>query len=124
MVCEREKQRNCRKRDDSLERETYLILSKPKFYRGEAVLRKHLRTFEENQISNIIRRTKGKRTLKIHQFYSAEKYPKGYAEISKTILPQLKTAKTPSFSTKNLQKKNKKMNKISKFFENIFDGLR
>ena len=48
-------------------------------HRGEAVLRKHLRTFEENQISNIIRKTKGKR-LKFHQFYnSAKKYPKGYA---------------------------------------------
>ena len=29
-------------------------------HRGEAVLRKHLRTFEENPISNIIRRTKGR----------------------------------------------------------------
>ena len=48
-------------------------------HRGEAVLRKHLRTFEENQISNIIRKTKGKRRLKFHQFYSAKKYPKGYA---------------------------------------------
>ena len=47
-------------------------------HRGEAVLRKHLRTFEENQI-NIIRKTKGKRRLKFHQFYSAKKYPKGYA---------------------------------------------
>ena len=41
-------------------------------HRGEAVLRKHLRTFEENQISNIIRRTKGKRTLKFHQFYNIQ----------------------------------------------------
>ena len=48
-------------------------------HRGEAVLRKHLRTFEENQISNIIRKTKGKRRLKFHQFYSAKKNPKGYA---------------------------------------------
>ena len=48
-------------------------------HRGEAVLRKHLRTFEENQISNIIRKTKGKRRLKFHQFYSAKKYPKLYA---------------------------------------------
>ena len=48
-------------------------------HRGEAVIRKHLRTFEENQISNIIRKTKGKRRLKFHQFYSAKKYPKGYA---------------------------------------------
>ena len=48
-------------------------------HRGEAVLRKHLRTFEENQISNIIRKTKGKRRLKFHPFYSAKKYPKGYA---------------------------------------------
>ena len=37
-------------------------------HRGEAVLRKHLRTFEENQISNIIRKTKGKRRLKFHNF--------------------------------------------------------
>ena len=41
-------------------------------HRGEAVLRKHLRTFEENQISNFIRKTKGKRRLKFHQFYSAK----------------------------------------------------
>ena len=40
------------------------------------MLRKHLRrklgTFEETQISNIIRRAKGKRTLllKFHQFYA------------------------------------------------------
>ena len=36
------------------------------------------RTFEETQISNIIRRAKGKRTLllKFHQFYSA-KNPEG-----------------------------------------------
>ena len=45
-------------------------------HRGEAVLRKHLRrklrTFEETQISNIIRRANGKRTLllKVHQFYA------------------------------------------------------
>ena len=42
-------------------------------HRGEAVLRKHLRTFEENQISNIIRRTKGKRTLKFHEFYNIQR---------------------------------------------------
>ena len=41
-------------------------------------LRRKLRTFEETQISNIIRRAKGKRTLllKFHQFYSAKK-PEG-----------------------------------------------
>ena len=34
-------------------------------------LRRKLRTFEETQISNIIRRAKGKRTLlKFHQFYA------------------------------------------------------
>ena len=55
-------------------------------HRGEAVLRKHLRrklrTFEENQISSIIRRTKGKRTLlKFRELYKKipKKYPKGYA---------------------------------------------
>ena len=54
-------------------------------HRGEAVLRKHLRSFE-NQINNIIRRTKGKRTMiKFHQFYSAKK------------IPELKTAKNPIF---------------------------
>ena len=48
-------------------------------HRCEAVLRKHLRSFE-NQIRNIIRRTKGKRSmLKFHQLYSAKKYPKGWA---------------------------------------------
>ena len=31
------------------------------------------RALEENQISNIIRRTKGKRTLKIHQFYDIQR---------------------------------------------------
>ena len=35
-------------------------------------LRRKLRTFEETQISNIIRKAKGKRTLllKFHQFYA------------------------------------------------------
>ena len=68
------------------------------------MLRKHLRSFE-NQISNIIRRTKGKRSmLKFHQFYSAKKYPKGWAQVSKTILPQLKTAKTHLPQRKTLKK--------------------
>ena len=71
------------------------------------MLRKHLRSFE-NQISNIIRRTKGKWSmLKFHQFYSAKKYPKGWAKVSKTILPQLKTAKNPSSSTENRKNKQK-----------------
>ena len=63
-----------------------------------------LRTFEENQISNIKQRTKGKRTMKFHQFYSAKKYPKGYAQVSETILSQLEIAKKTSFSTENLKK--------------------
>ena len=37
------------------------------------MLRKHLRTFEENQISKIIRKTKGKRTLKFRHFHNIER---------------------------------------------------
>ena len=92
-------------------------------YRGEAVLRKHLRrklrTFE-NQISKTLRRTKGKRTLlQFHQFYSAKKYPKGYAYTSKTSFPQLETAKNPSYTTEN-PSKIRKFRNFSKFFEKKF----
>ena len=70
-------------------------------HRGEAVLRKHLRrklrTFEETQISNIIRRAKGKRTLllKFHQFYSAKKSRRDTHKSRKQF-------ENPSFSTVNL----------------------
>ena len=55
---------------------SFLLLGIHVQHTGEAVLRKHLRrklrTFEETQISNIIGRAKGKRTilLKFHQFYA------------------------------------------------------
>ena len=77
-------------------------------HRGEAVLRKHLhrrlRTFEENQMSKIIRRTKCKMTLlKFHQFYSAKKYPKEYARESRNpFFPNWKQQKNPSLSTGNI----------------------
>ena len=38
------------------------------------MLRKHLRTFEENQISNIIRKTKGKE-IKISSILQRQKIP-------------------------------------------------
>ena len=62
-------------------------------HRGEAVLRKHLRrklrTFEENQKSNIIRTTKGKRTLllKFRQFYSAKNTRRDTHESRKPFSP-------------------------------------
>ena len=85
-------------------------------HRGEAVLRKHLRTFEENQISNIIRRTKGKRTLKFHQFYNIQrqKIPERIrisienhsspTEKQKTHLSQRKTFKKQNIEENNFRK--------------------
>ena len=97
-----------------------------RIHRGEAVLRKHLRrrlrTFEENQISKIIRRTKCKMTiLKFHQIYSVKKYTKGYASISKTILPQLETAKKPiSLNRKHFKKKQRNKEKNFENFSKNF----
>ena len=74
--------------------ETFKNFRQNFFDRGEAVLRKHLRrnlrTFEENQISNIIRRTKGK--IENHSS------PTG-------------TSKKPSFLNRN-PLKNRKLRKI------------
>ena len=86
------------------------------------MLRKHLRTFEENQTSNIIRRTKGKRTLKFHQFYNIQRQ-----KIPERIRISLENHSSPTENSKKpiflneKPLKNKKMRK--KFFENIF-GLR
>ena len=79
-------------------------------HRGEAVLRKHLRrklrTFEENQKSNIIRTTKGKRTLllKFRQFYSAKNTRRDTHESRKPFFPKYGYSvlglKKPHFKTK------------------------
>ena len=75
--------------------------------------------WRENQISSIIRRTKGKRTILFHQFYSAKKCPKGYAHDSKTIPPpQLETAKSPYSQSKTFQKI-KKWGKIFEIFRDF-----
>ena len=65
-------------------------------HRGEAELRKHLRTFEENQISNIIRRTKGGRTLKFHEFYNIQRQ-----KISERIRISLENHSSPTENSKN-----------------------
>ena len=68
--------------------------------RGEVVVRKHLRrqlrTFEETQISNIIQRAKGKRTLllKFHQFYSAKKSRRDTHKSRKQFFSKWKQQKT------------------------------
>ena len=59
------------------------------------MLRKHLlrklRTFEETQISNILRIAKGKRTLlKFHQFYSANKSRRDTHKLRKQFFPKWK----------------------------------
>ena len=89
-------------------------------HRGEAVLRKHLRTFEENQRSNIIRRTKNQKTLKFHQFYSAKNTRRDTHNSRKPFFPNSKQQKTHLSQRKTL--KNRKLRK--NFLENIFDGLR
>ena len=89
-------------------------------HRGEAVLRKHLqrrlRTFEENQISKIIRRTKCKITLlKFHQFYSAKKYPLRFFNNHSVAKFQKKLKGNPLESLKNFRKKKQKM----RFFNSL-----
>ena len=64
-------------------------------HRGEAVLRKHLRTFEENQMSNIIRRTKGKRTLKFLQFNNIQ-----HQKIPERIRISLENHSSPTENSK------------------------
>ena len=85
------------------------------------MFRKHLPTFEENQISNI-RRTKGKRTLKFHQFYNTQRQ-----KIPERIRISLENHSSPTENSKktiflNEKPLNRKFRE--KFFENIFDGLR
>ena len=61
--------------------------------------------------------------LKFHQFYRPKKYPEGYAEVLKIILPQLETAKTHLSQRKTFKKKQKIEGK--NFSTNFFDeGLR
>ena len=90
------------------------------------MLRKHLRAFEENQISNIIRRTKGKRTLKFHQFYNMQrqKIPERIRISLENHSPPTENSKKTIFLNEKPLKNRKLRKKNSKFFENIFDGLR
>ena len=78
-------------------------------HRSEAVLRKHLqrklRTSEENQISNIIQRTKGKRILlKFHQFYSAKNTRRDTHKSRKPFFPNWKQQKIHHSQRKTFQK--------------------
>ena len=90
-------------------------------------LRRKLRTFEETQKSNIIRRAKDKRTLllKFHQFYSAKKSRRDIHKSRNNSSPTGNNRK-PIFLNRIPLKKQKIEEKIfSKFFENFFDeGLR
>ena len=79
-------------------------------------LRKHLRTFEENQISNIIR-TKGKRTLKFHQFYNKQRQ-----KIPERIRISLENHSSPTENSKKpifLNEKPFKNRKLRNFFFEI-----
>ena len=87
-------------------------------HRGETVLRKPLRTFEENQLSNIIRRTKGKRTLKFHQFYNIQRL-----KISERLRISLENHSSPTENIKKpifLSEKPLKNRKTRKTFFEIF----
>ena len=93
-------------------------------HRGEAVLRKHLRrklrTFEETQISNIIRRAKGKRTLlKFHQFYSAKKSRRIPINLENNSSPSGNNRK-PIFLNRKPLKKNRKLRKFFRNFSKFF----
>ena len=88
-------------------------------HRGEAVLRKHLRTFEENQISNIIRRTKGERTLKFHEFYNIQhqKIPERIRISLENHSSPTENSKKPIFLNEKPLKKNRKLReKIFEYF--------
>ena len=85
-------------------------------HRGEAVLRKHLQTFEENQKSNIIRRTKGKRTLiKFINFTAPKSTWRDTHKSRKPFFPTWKQQKTHLFQQKTWKKLRKKF--FSKFSE-------
>ena len=85
------------------------------------MLRKHLRTFGENQISNIIRRTKGKKTLEFHQFYIIErqKNRKDTHKSRKAFFPNWKQQKTHLSQRKTLKIKQK----MEEFLENLEESL-
>ena len=88
------------------------------------MLRKHLRrkllTFEETQISNIIRRAKGKRTLllKFHQFYSAKKSRRDTHKSRKQFFSNWKQQKTHLLNRKTLKKQ--KIEEKIEIFRKIF----
>ena len=87
-------------------------LNNTKLHRGEAMLRKHLhrrlRTFEENQISKIIRRTKCKKTLlKFHQFYRAKNTRRDTHKSRKPFFHNWKQQKTHLSQPETLKIKQK-----------------
>ena len=90
-------------------------------------LRRKLRTFEETQISNIIRRAKGKRTLllKFHQFYSA-KNPEGIPiNLENNNSPSGNNRKPIFLNRKPLKKQKIEEKKFRNFLKKFFDeGLR
>ena len=86
-------------------------------HRCEAVVRKHLRTFE-NQISNIIRRTKGKRTLKFHQFYNIQGQ-----KIPERIRISLENHSSPTENSEKPIFLNEKPLKNRKLSEKIFENI-
>ena len=82
------------------------------------MLRKHLRTFGENQINNIIRRTKGKKTLKFHQFYNIQRQ-----KIPERIRISLENHSSPTENSQKpifLNEKPLKNRKLRKKFLEIF----
>ena len=89
-------------------------------HRGEAVLHKHLRTFEANQISHIIQRNKGKRTLlKFRQFYSAKNNRRDTHKSRKPFFPNWKQQKAIFLNGKPF-KKQKLEEKNFRNFSKIF----
>ena len=82
------------------------------------MVRKHLRTFEENQISNIIRRTKGKRTLKFHQFHNIQGQ-----KIPERIRISLENHSSPTENSEKPIFLNEKPLKNRKLREKIFENI-
>ena len=78
------------------------------------MLRKHLRTFEENQLSNIIR-TKGKWTLKCHQFYNKQRQ-----KIPERIRIRLENHSSPTENSKKTHLSQRKTFKKQKIEDKIF----
>ena len=67
-------------------------------------LRRKLRTFEENQISNIIQGTNDKRTLKFHQIYSAKNTRRDTHISRKSFFPNWKQQKPIILNQKPFKK--------------------